>query len=497
MTGRLTLFKSPDLLCKQWELDAAGVPIKTAAAQLWRGDYRVQEFSSAADLAAILNDVTTRQAVSASLPLDGSVTGVITTAANEGRDGAKSRSKRNFGLQPGPGLLFIDHDAPSAEGGMTREDLWAKLCEFIPALRQCGVVWRPSGSSHIFHIFHGEKDLTSLRGQHLFVLLQDASDGPRVLKYLEARSWLDGLGTVKVSAAGSLLLRCPIDTAVRDPARLIFSGGAECAPPLEQRRGPPIVLSEGGFLDSRRDVPELTAEQQGRYQALVESAKTAAMVEALPKRAEHRSKVIAKRLPELMKQGATAGEAEARIGQMVDAMYSGLLLADAELTLVHDNGQHEVVTVDQVLSQRDRYHETKVLDPLNPGHRGGAADGMLFLRGTSPIVYSFDDGGQVYRLRAARRRVVVQKGSRSEVVTALADVVADLDRAFITDAGMVLVQDGRRIALSPERLMNLVGLEVQLVTIGAKGAELPTDLPMETAKLVLTELVTRGARHAA
>jgi hypothetical protein len=45
--------------------------------------------------------------------------------------------------------------------------------------------------------------------------------------------------------------------------------------------------------------------------------------------------------------------------------------------------------------------------------------------------------------------------------------------------------------------MNLVGLELQLVTIGAKGAALPTDLPMETAKLVLTELVTRGARHAA
>ena len=30
--GRLTRFKSPDLRCRQWELDAAGIPAKTAAA---------------------------------------------------------------------------------------------------------------------------------------------------------------------------------------------------------------------------------------------------------------------------------------------------------------------------------------------------------------------------------------------------------------------------------------------------------------------------------
>jgi hypothetical protein len=142
MTARLTVYWSPDLLCKQWALDAAGVPVKAAAAQFWRGGYDVLSFNSASELAAILSGITTHQALCASLPHDGSTTGVITTAANEGRDGAKSRSKRNFGLQRAPGLLFIDCD----EAGISRDDLWAKLCEFIPALRQCGAVWWPSGT---------------------------------------------------------------------------------------------------------------------------------------------------------------------------------------------------------------------------------------------------------------------------------------------------------------------------------------------------------------
>lgn len=87
MIGRLTLFTSESTLAKRWELDKEGKPFKTSAAQMTRGSYAVREFSTAAELAALLDGVTTRQAVSASLPLDGSASGTIVTQSALARSG--------------------------------------------------------------------------------------------------------------------------------------------------------------------------------------------------------------------------------------------------------------------------------------------------------------------------------------------------------------------------------------------------------------------------
>lgn len=368
---------------------------------------------------------------------------------------------------------------------MTRDALWQVLLTVMPALGSAGVIWRPSGSSHVFN---GREDLTGLRGQHAFAMIADVSDGPRIVKTLASKLWLQGLGRVEVSKAGSLLIRCPIDTAPADSARLIFSG-AECVPPLEQRRGPCVVLNDCGFLDSRLLVADLTPEEQGRYEALVEQAKAGATPQALQRRAEHRGDTIAKRLPVLMRQGLGAAEAESRIGAAVDAAYGGTLLGDFELTAVHDDGRCEPVTVAQVLADRDKWNEVDVLDPLNPEHRGGSPDCRLYLHGTSPIAYSLDDGGSVFRLRAAQQRLVVAKGNRGELVSQLAAALVEDPRVFSTDAGPVLIERGKRQTLTIERLMNLIGTAFVLATKGPKG-DLPTDIQRETAALVLAALNT-------
>ena len=178
MTGRVTLFESTTgTLAKRWSLNATGEAVKETGAQMAQGSYSVRSFGSVVDLVALLASVTTKQAVCCSLPLDGSTQGAITTKRAPKAD-AKARTKHEFGLLPVSGLLFLDHDAPADAQGMTRDELWAKLLEAAPALAGAGagVVWRPSGSSHVFK---GGEDLTGLRGQHLFVLLADASDAPR------------------------------------------------------------------------------------------------------------------------------------------------------------------------------------------------------------------------------------------------------------------------------------------------------------------------------
>jgi hypothetical protein len=481
--GALTVFTSVESrLAKVYRLDASGALEKATAAQLSRGRFDVREYDGVGELAGLIEGLTTHQAICASLPTDGIVSGtVVAESMLASNPGAVARNKSNFRLQGGPGFLFLDHDA--AGEGLSRDDLWQLLVQCCPALAEAGFLWRPSGSSHVCH---GDQDLTGLRGQHLFVLLADVSDAPRVVKTIAARMWLAGHGRIDLSSAGSFLKRCPIDEAPVDAARLIFAAGSVCEPPLEQRRGPAVILSDGGFLDSRRLVADLSTSEADCLDALIESAKSAQLPEAMAVRARHRSDTISRRLPAMLADGVEVGDAAARIGAAVDAAYGGVLLADFELTAVID-GKPVAVVVGDLLKDRERWHEIDFLVPGNEGHRGGSADARAYLMGSSLIIYSLD-GPQVFTLRAQATVIRTAKGSRSELVESLCKVLADQDDVFATDAGPVQVVDGRVILLTPQRLQNLVGSRVALLVRGSGGKDVPTDLTKEAADLTLAEL---------
>lgn len=485
MSGQLTVFQSTSPLAKTYRLDGAGELVKTTAAQMSAGTYQVREFGSVAGLAALIDGLTQHEAICASLPTDGSVSGrVVCRSALAASPGALSRTKQHFSLQGAPGLLFLDHDAGQGEA-LSRDDLWSLLLKAAPALAEAGVMWRPSGSSHIFH---GERDLTGLRGQHVLALLADASDAARVVKTIAARLWLLGRGQVELSKSGAMLVRCPVDTAPADAARLIFAAGADALPPLEQRRGPPVFLSQGGFIDSRRLIPDLTADEQARYSMLVEQAKSARYAEAMVIRAAAKSQEVGRRLPQLMAGGATASEAEQRLSACFDAAFGGVLLGDFQLTAVHDDGRHEVVTVAEVLRNRERWHEVDVLSPLNPQHRNYSPDARLYLRDASPVLHSLD-GLQTFRLRQQAVRLQTAKGARGELVEGVCLILADQDDIFMSEAGPVQLVDGRLIPLTAPRVQNLIGTRAALFIRGANGKDAPTDLPREVAELALAALM--------
>lgn len=486
-SGALTVFRSSDVsLAKQYSLDSDGKLIKRASANMTSGTYQVHEFNNVAALAQLIEGLGTQQALCASLPNDGSSSGrIMCQAALSANFDAKARSKAHFSVQPRPGLLFLDHDA-SADASLSRNELWSLLLQAAPALAHAGVMWLPSGSSHVFN---GRTDLSGLRGHHLYGLLQDASDAPRIVKTIAARLWLLGHGRIELSSSGSMLTRCPVDTSPCDAARLIFAAGADCKPPLEQRRGAAVILSAGGFLDTRTAIPDLTREERDRHEALVESAKSAKLPEALAIRATHRAATVSKRMPALLAAGVGAAEAEARIGAAVDAAYGGTLLGDFELTAVFADGRHQTVTVTEVLRKREIWHEQNVLVPGNEGHRGGRPDARLFLLGSSPIAYSLD-GDQVFRLRQQSEIVRTAKGSRGELVEALCRVIGEQTDVFQTDTGPALLIDGRLVPLTAQRLQNLVGSRVALLARGANGRDTPTDLHREAADLVLAALST-------
>ena len=71
MIGALTRFRSDKgRLCKEMSLDADGKLVKKADAQLYRGTFKVETFTTVYELRALLITTTTSEAVSNSLPVN-------------------------------------------------------------------------------------------------------------------------------------------------------------------------------------------------------------------------------------------------------------------------------------------------------------------------------------------------------------------------------------------------------------------------------------------
>lgn len=482
--------ESPAHLGKVYSIDADGQIVKATAGQMALGRFDLKEFADAAEFAELLATISTAQALCATTPTNGQSSGDIASKALQAsRPGSITRTKADFAFSAGQrGCFILDFD-PTPEGAMTREELWQVLRDVVPGVDSAGVVWWCSGSSHIWQ---GEREVQGLRGQRFYVLVEDLADTVRAMGVLTDRLWLQGHGRVEVSASGALLERSTFDTAMAQPARLDFCGGAVVGEGISQWRPPPLVLAHGGWLDTSKALPNLTVGEAGRVEALKQEAKAARRGAAEAARGAWRAKRVAEGLPALMSAGASAADAEDRIGRAVDAAFAGTLLGDFVLTVVHSDGSCEAVSVERVLQHRDVYHEADCLDPLNPGHRDGAADCRLFLHSSSPVAFSLDDGGVVYRLRRQSARIEYSKGNRNELVSAVADELAKQDDVFMGPAGPVLVVNGATHQLTALSVQNLAGHRIALFCRG-KGGVVPADLTREQADLVLAELRVREA----
>lgn len=488
MIGKATLFtsKKPSTLGKCFSL-VDGVLQKTVAGSMAVGSFETLSFSTATDLAALLAGVGTHQALSASLPVGSGSGEVVTERALPTTPGAVARSKRFFALKPEPGFLLLDYDAPKKGGALSAGDLFTLLVGLVPAVAGAGLVAYFSGSSLIYA---GDEQHRGIGGMHLYLMVSDISDTERFGKSLSKRLWLAGHGRVDVSASGALLPRTVWDEAVHQPARLIFTGGAVCTPPLEQRRGAPVILSAGDFLDTRAACPDLTAEDEARYVGLLESAKTRAQPAADAARAAWRTTREKECLSAAVAAGDDLTEARQRIARTLDAALGGSLLGSFPLVLVDGAGNESTVTVDQVLSDRPSYHLARCLDPLNPNHRDRAADGLLYLNQAVPCVFSLDDGGTVYRLLRQPARLAVVQGQKAQLSESIANELATEPDLFNVAGQVVQMQAGSFSALSRPLLHYRVGCRVALYRQG-KEKTTPVEADQQLLDIVLALLPSR------
>ena len=394
MTIQLTVVSSqrPNILTKTYGLDDNGsLESPKTVANMVEGMAQRLEVTGAKDFAEKLKKLSNNQALCYGLT-GHDVIKLYSKKEYELRGqpvDAITRTKEHFAWPDGGGVLMLDYDPESGSEPLSQAKLFETLAIVLPELANSACVWWCSSSSLIYN---DQEQMHGIRGQRIYILVKDARDIPRAGKNLFNRLWLAGHGYIKISKAGSLLVRSIIDDSVWQTNRLDFASGANCIAPLEQRRGDPVVYM-GELLDTVVSLPDLTASEEKAFLQLVSDAKGKVEPERLAVREKYESeqahKIVTesgqKVTPEAIKQ------AKVIIKQALDA---DILAADFRVTL--DDG--ESVSVIELLDNPNKYHGRQTFDPIDPEYNGGKVVGKLYLADDKPNLHSFAHGGKNYSL---------------------------------------------------------------------------------------------------
>jgi len=446
----LTLIEStkPTTLTKMYRLDDAGQITHKTAANMVEGVAHNIELGSLDEFAEMLTGLESCNALAYGVTGHDKINLCTKKRFEEERPaGFIPRSDKYMHWPSGAGVMLLDYD-PSKDGeALCRDELLACLAKAAPALADAGHVWFPSSSSHIFH--NGD-DLTGLRGQRVYLIVQDASDIPRAGKVLADRLWLAGYGKYEISRAGSLLERTIIDTSVWQTNRLDFAAGAFCAPPLEQRRGEPVV-QHGPAIATREALPDLSPEEQSELTGI----KQALRAELQDDQQAAKQLYIEDRLSELVGGGASEDVVNAARQTLIRAIEKSTLTGEFPIHL--ENGQ--TVTVGEILDNPAKYH-----------------GGKIYLYSSRPSLHSFAHGGRSFRLLRQLRRIEVVTGRRHDAVQMTVDIMRELPEVYDMGDLLVTVEDGQVHPLDNHRLAHWLGGAIQYYSL---KSDPKTGLPIE------------------
>lgn len=470
-TGSYTVFSSVTPIGKQFKL-VDGKLQKTSLGQLYAGTYDRKSFNSPTEFIEQLCSMSTNQVITGSVPLDGTLHGKISTKRRP-EEGALPRDIEHYGFPDGAGVMTLDYDPNSV--AFKKGELIALLRTVANFPSEAALIWWCSASSHIYN---GDIEIQGLRGQRIYLLVEDARDIKRAGEVLNDRCWLMGYGRISFSEAGHRLLRTVFDEAMYENARLDFAGGAVCEEPLTQNRGVPENVGGQEFLDTAKAFPDLSADEAMIVDRLKKDAKDKALPESLRLKSlwiENRKDILRDRL---RKEDKTLSEldAEDRARHILRAAVEGNSLAgDFELELEFLDGKTETTTVATVLDNKVKYHKVRTRDPLERNHRGGEYCGMLFLDQSAPRLFSFAHGGVTYKLIRQSVSVEVKEGDQSIIAKVIAKALLAYEDIFLSGGVLIYASGGVFIPLSASDLGQLIGERISLHSRAKDGSRRQRD----------------------
>ncbi|MFM0089021.1 hypothetical protein PQR46_19100 [Paraburkholderia sediminicola] len=404
------------------------------------------------------------------------------------------RTASAFAWPAGPGVLMLDYDAPKdGSEPLDRTQLLAVLHSACPALADCDSLWMPSTSSEIYNA-ETDECLAGIKGQRIYFIVEDAADIPRAGKELLVHLWAAGHGHFEVSSSGSLLERGVFDSTVWQTNRIDFAGGAYCEPPLQQRRDPRVQKATKRMVDSRTAIPKAT----GDIVAAADKHKAAARAAVAPVAAQTQKEWREARFEQYKKANPTMpSESITRMLDYAIDPQRKQLMADWIITVVDSQGEHQALTVGEVLADPQRYDGMPTLDPLEPEYDGGRAVGKLFLSGRLNL-YSFAHGGVNFALCNNVVKIEKRKGCEREMADEVMAIMRDHPEIYEFGTAVVRVIDGKPVALNENSLRYWLGGMVQfyrLVSSNGHQVEVLEDPSDKLFKMILSPGVPRNFKR--
>ncbi|MCG3691103.1 hypothetical protein [Aliarcobacter butzleri] len=184
---------------------------------LYSGIFQVCVIATMLVLYQLIKQLTKFNVLILGIPRNGLISGNIVSSKNINVINAITRTKEDIGWNPsGLSFLLIDIDFGDIPNFIlnTAKEVLAFLISLDPELVHCGILILPSSS---------QRYDTSKKSWHCYIKVCNANDltVKHYAETLQSICWIKGLGNIKLSKSGSMLVRQVFDIAVFSPERLI------------------------------------------------------------------------------------------------------------------------------------------------------------------------------------------------------------------------------------------------------------------------------------
>lgn len=371
---------------------------KTAAADLVDGTATRAAVPDLSSFAKILEGLGSHEALT--FGITGAEQAQLCTqealASGRAPVGAICRARANFAWRKGRGILMLDIDRPRDGSTPLRAmDFDELLARLLPWWSKSARLYRPSASAFIYDV-----DGNELSGQgslRCYAIADKAENTPFVGVAIADALWKAGHGRIEFSAAGSMLVRCPIDCAVWQPERLDFAGPAVLGPGLVKRQLPPRII-DGDDIDTDAAIAagpgRMTVAAWASRSIEVHKAKQAARPEERTRRRNY--------IDERVRRDIAAGIEEVMARRKWRAAIEDHELSGSFTLHFRDQG---IVTVDEVLRNPAWFDRERLADPNEPDYASDPRIAQFYANEgrARPHIFSHAHGGCKYVLTGAKR----------------------------------------------------------------------------------------------
>ena len=404
------------LATKVLSLKADDELTKSAAVNIYEGEFEVHIFNGIAEFAQIFEDLEPSEALVYGVPA--ARKGRLVTQEKLKGDAviadAIARDREHFSFPEGePGVCMLDFDVAPGMPVQSWQVRDKQLCELVPEMEDVERVWRPSASAFVYRKDTG-KQITGAGSWRCCFVVDNAAAIPAVGAFIYQAYWKAGLGWIFITKSGVMLDRAPVDAGVWQPERVDFAAPPIVREPLERRAPAPVVVPGLPYLRSSRVIAEFSLAEFRATSTEIAAEKR----RRAPEAAKTRRKWLADRVARLRAEGCSLSEK--RMNKVLSDAAEHLILGPEFILHPAASGS---VTVGEILADREKWDGARFRDPLEPFGYDDARIAWASLSKGRPVVHTWGHGGLVFELDRTNATLLVAGGERSQQVDTCIEVM--------------------------------------------------------------------------